>query len=292
MKYAQESPPFKTFLSLGLLALVTVAAPARAADPEYTFRLMEDHQPDLCAHMDGVFNQYFRHMWAEAEMKDPLDLDTIYSEKSIYAFPLLPGTKHDTRATLEMRFTKVPSSPEFEAIQWHEGHAKAMPIAAPGKNLAYVPPFLVAYVDIDNNGTVDTVYKIQFTNYSSLFAKGGEGSVEGESLVTYRDKRVDDVAPDSVSNLIDNSDIPHGPSLLNGDQLRLFAYQGKTYLAVYDQGFDDPPSKHTRANLKRNVPPHETMTVQSLSYKGLIDPIGRPAWTVTRLCQFDMIQTR
>jgi hypothetical protein len=275
-----------------LVALAIAASPAWAAYPEYTFRTVEDHQPDLCAHMNGVFNQHFRHMWSEAVLTDPLDLEAMYSEKSAYAFPLLAGTKHDMRATMAMRFTKVPSSPEFDEIQWYEGHGKETPISASGKNLAYVPPYLVAYVDIDNDGVIDTVFKPEFTiGYSMLLFKAGTAGGAGESIWTYRDKRIEVLAPNSFWDLKDNSDMSHGPLITIGDQLRLFSYLGKTYLATYDQGFFDSPSKRTRAKLKRDVPPHETMNVASLSYTGSIDPTGRPGWSVTKLCKFDMIQT-
>jgi hypothetical protein len=77
-----------------LVALLFASSSASAAEPEYTFSLVEDHESDLCAHMNTVFNQYFRHMWSDPVLNNSLDV--VYSSNSEYAFPLLPSTTHDT----------------------------------------------------------------------------------------------------------------------------------------------------------------------------------------------------
>lgn len=103
--------------------LITFLAASRvsAVQPEYSFALIEDRQPDLCGHMQIVFDQHFKHMWPDPDFTKPFDV--IFSANSEFAFPLLPSTPHDWRLTMAMRYSKVPSSPEFDAIPWHEGHA-------------------------------------------------------------------------------------------------------------------------------------------------------------------------
>ena len=108
--------------NIATILLLAAGMPTLAADPSYIFNLMEDHQPELCARMKTVFNTNFQHMWTDPVPTTTQGQDRIYLYSSEYAFPLLPGTLRNTRMTMTMRRSKIPSSPEFDAIQWHEGH--------------------------------------------------------------------------------------------------------------------------------------------------------------------------
>jgi hypothetical protein len=63
-----------------------------------------------------------------------------------YAFPRLPGVEHDYKATVAMLASRMPSSPEFDAVQWKEGRAIfGEPPESAGPQNATVMPILVAY---------------------------------------------------------------------------------------------------------------------------------------------------
>lgn len=159
-----------------------------AAEPTYLFKLTQDSQPDLCAHMEAVFNERFRQMWA---IPIPTDAKlSIYDGNSQYAFPLLPGTLHNNTMTNVMMYSKIPTSPEFQAVPWSEGHASAGDNIRNARGEVVTFSYLIAYFDIDNDGVDDTVVQTQFTRgYSAIVAAGESGDV-GENISVYHDKRV------------------------------------------------------------------------------------------------------
>jgi hypothetical protein len=280
------------FGTLILLATFMAVSPASAVEPEYSFTLVEDNQPDLCGHMKIVFDQHFKHMWSDPELTKPFD--AIFSANSDFAFSLLPSTPHDWRMTMAMRYSKVPLGPEFDAIQWHEGHAifGGGPPDPSANGNAPLQPYLVAYVDIDNDGTIDTLVKIGFTRgYSWLFSRNEEAGT-GEMVLTYRNTKIDEAAPTTISELMSGAGKYGTPSIINASLIRPFIYNGRTYFATYGQGFGAPKTKHSRDNLKRSVPPHEQMVVSSFAYMDKLDDLGRPKWTWDVLCTFDMDQAR
>jgi hypothetical protein len=277
--------------ALNFLATFMVVSPASAVESEYSFTLIEDHQPDLCGHMKIVFDQHFKHMWSDPELTKPFDV--IFSASSDFAFSLLPSTPHDWRMTMAMRYSKVPSSPEFDAIQWHEGHAIFGRGPDPSANVnAASQPYLVAHIDIDNDGTIDTIVKIGFTRgYSWLFSRNEEAGT-GEMMLIYRNTNIDETAPTTISELMSGGGKYGKPSIINASLIRPFIYVGKTYFATYGQGFGESRTKRSRDNVKRSVPPHEQMVVSSLTYTDKLDNLGRSKWTWDALCTFDMDQAR
>jgi hypothetical protein len=278
-------------LSIAAVCSLLAAIPVSAEEPDYVFKLTRDRQPELCAHMSTVFNQYFQHMWT-TDVFWPATQDSIYSRSSKYAFPLLPGTPHVTRMTFDLRYSKVPSSPEFDAIQWHEGHTIFGGGGAPTDvSNSYVRPYLIAYFDIDNDGNLDTVVKVGSSKgYEWMFSRGEVDSLSEETLTTYRDTKIDQSAPTTLSELMFGSDKYGKPIVTSSGYLRPFIYKGKTYMANYSQGSYDAPTKQSRANVKNSIPPHEKMIITSYAYKGVVDPMGKPQWTEELSCLFDMVQ--
>ncbi len=175
------------FISVVGMACSFSAIQVGAAEPSYLFKLQQDSQPDLCTHMEAVFNEKFQQMWAI-----PIPIDNklgIYDSNSQYAFPLLPGTVHDNTMTNVMMYSRIPTSPEFQAVPWLEGHASAGDYIRNSRGEVAAFPFLIAYFDIDNDGTDDTVVKMQFTKgYGAIVAAGESGDV-GEDIAVYHDKR-------------------------------------------------------------------------------------------------------
>jgi hypothetical protein len=273
-----------------ILCAFVVTAFGTEADPTYEFHLTDNHQPELCSHMEAVFNRNFQHMWRDPSLTPTLD--AVFSSNSEYAFTLLPGTPHDTRMTVTLRYSKIPSSPEFDAIQWREGHSVVGggTGAATDNNNSYLSPYLVAYVDIDNDGILDTVVKASFSRgYAWMFSRGSVEAGTGEMLLTYRNAKVDESMP--LSELLRGPERLGKPLYIDGSVLRPFIYQGRTYVASYQQGFGETPTKRSLANLKRGVPPHERMFVSAYSFKADVDTTGTPQWTENTLCAFDMIQS-
>jgi hypothetical protein len=274
------------------LSVLAFSAPASAAEPEYSFKLTKDRQADLCAHMKIVFDKDFQHMWSDPILTQPPE--TIFSGESAFAFSLLPAVQHDWRMTMAMRYSKVPSSREFDEIPWHEGHAVFGGDATDPSSLAMtsLQPYLIAHLDIDNDGTDDTLIKIAFTRgYSWLFSQG-EAAGSGDMLLIYHNIKIDEGAPTTISEMINGTEKYGKPSVINASLVRPFIYSGKPYFATYAQGFGEPKTKQSLNNLKKDVPPHEQMLLSSLTYVDRLDRLGRPEWTWNVLCQFDMNQSR
>jgi hypothetical protein len=65
------------------------------------------------------------------------------------------GVAHDSQMTLQMSFSALPTSPEFDAIHWREGR---IDLGAPvGES-----PALIAEFDLDNDNRPELVVKSGF----------------------------------------------------------------------------------------------------------------------------------
>jgi hypothetical protein len=266
---------------------------AEAADPSYLFDLRIDNHPGLCTHMHKVFNQYFKDMW-DVDPLFPTTQDKVYSSDSRYAFPLLPGTVHDARMTFDMRYSKVPSSPEFDAIVWREGHTVfGGPTGGPPSTYNAPLPYLIAYVDIDNDGKLDTLVKYAFTKgYSNMLARGETSAGFGDALSTLQDIQAEASTSTTIFDFIHGTKLGSEPITMQLDYLRPFIYEGRAYVASYSQGWDEARSSRGVRNLKKDIPPHETMSVLSLTDKGNRNSVGKREWTSTVDCQFDMVHSQ
>jgi hypothetical protein len=68
--------------------------------------------------MSIVFNEAFRDVWDKELFTQ--DDERNYSATSKYAFPTMSGVEHDDMTTAQMSYSKQPTSPEFDAINWLE----------------------------------------------------------------------------------------------------------------------------------------------------------------------------
>ena len=210
-----------------LMAMINLAAMgyARAEDRAYHFVLGTDRDTALCKHMYQVFNDRFRQPW-----RDEVDL-ALYAEGERYAFPRLPWVPHSDEMTIDMRFSRQPTSPEFEAISWREGRAMAG-TADSGGNTPF--PVLIAYFDFDNDGHVDTVMKETFmTHYQ--YRAGWNGARGPEYLLVWPGERKEFASMPSMWEL--QNEVPKNmrPILSEGLHQRPFIYGGQAYVAKYEQ---------------------------------------------------------
>lgn len=116
---------------------------------EYRYELEVSNDDNVCNHMDGVYKKYFRTPWKVSSF--PINL-TKEDDRVKNMFPRLPGLEFDAAMANQMLFSRFPSSPEFEAIQWREGRYKSLL-----RSSEVNEPVLVADFDIDNDGKLDTV---------------------------------------------------------------------------------------------------------------------------------------
>jgi hypothetical protein len=257
--------------------------PLAAANTSYTFFLSDSRDPGLCTHMEAVFNSKFKEMW-----KDPPAMQSIpltFSSTSQYAFPLVSGVSHDIKATFAMRFSKVPSSSEFDAISWAEGRTELAPVSLDN---GIRRPYLISYVDFDNDAIMDTIVKVSFSiGYPWLFFHGGDTG-DAELLLVFRGQHVDPSTISNIPDLIRGSALRSKPLVVNGDWLRPFIYRNKTYVASYSQGFDDKPTKQSRANRRMHLPPHETIVIYA--YRLLARDNSDPVLNGRTICRLDMTQ--
>jgi hypothetical protein len=272
---------------LGIVALC-FGTRAGASEPAYEYKLKYDSQSDLCVHMETVFNGHFKRMW---DIPMPIDEKlSIYDSQSQYAFPLLGGTTHVNSMTNLMMYSRVPTSPEFQAVPWFEGHASEAETIRNSLGEPVAFPFLIAYFDIDNDGIEDTVVKSSFTKgYNAIVAAGMSGDV-GESIAVYHDKRIAIGANATLTELAGGSESFGKPDLIAGHLIRPIIYHGKSYVVTYSQGLFGRPTKRSRLNVNAGLPPMERMFISSYTFAGPNDATRRTKDSLTTLCVYDMNQ--
>lgn len=263
---------------------------AGASEPTYLFKLKENLTPDLCTHMEAVFNEKFKQMWDIPMPTD--DKLSIYDNQSEYAFPLLPGTTHNSSMTNVMMYSKIPTSPEFEEVPWHEGRASAGDNIRNSRGEAIPLPFLIAYFDIDNDGVKDSVIKTMFTKgYNSIVAAGDSGDIV-ENIAVYHDKKVAPTATTTITELAGGSASLGNRKSIVGPLVRPLIFAGKSYVASYDQGLFGKSTKQSRQNVKDGLPPMERMFISSYAWAEANDGTSGPYLKATTLCVCDMIQNQ
>lgn len=252
--------------------------------PVYRYSIKEGAHVGVCTHMLRVFNNNFTHLWNAPPMPWS-KTDLTYSANSKYAFPLLPGVRHSTRATFEMRFSAQPTSPDFSAIHWKEGMGTpgGCPAGAvcPGEE---PEPILVGHFDFDNDGTVDTVIQQAFFRGYRLASKSQQ------YLIVWRNQML------TIQGVADLWKLSHpknpalNPIIMLGMYFRPFSYMKHTYVAQYVQDFGEPEGANVEpVPIPWTQPPrHEDMLIQQYSFAGKRDGIGRPKWTIDTICDFKM----
>lgn len=250
--------------------------------PIYRYTLIRDRNPAVCKHMLRVFNDKFTHPW-DAPMLTSYTNDSNYSATSKYAFPLLPGVKHSSKATEEMAFSAWPTSPEFSAIHWKEG--LEVPYTCPkGDTCSGLAPqpMLIAHFDFDNDGSVDTVMK-----YGGFFQGYGDMSQAFEYLTVWRGEKLKLDGTPILWNLDHPRDAMFRPIAIVGTFLRPFIYRGFSYVASYipDFGTERPYPAY---------PVREDMLIERYYFagrkvkEGEFGIVGYPEWSTETVCDLRM----
>ena len=241
--------------------------------PVYKYVLVLNHKSDLCQHMGDVFNRDFAHLWDSAP--DQLNQPDAAPSSLPTPFPPLPGVEQAKQFASTVRYSRYPSSREFDAVPWRLGQIQL------GTKLDGPPnfqPMLIAHFDFDNDGYIDTVTKLGFPRgYGELTMPRDTGNTEYISV--WRSQADADVNPDSTT--LEKESPDDRSALVTGGYIRPFIYKGRTYVARY--------------GLRKKVvgvPEREWMLIDEFSYEGSLDPISpafkRPALHERVLCRFQM----
>lgn len=263
---------------------------AAAAEPSYRFELLMSRNNDVCTHMTLVLNRTFKEMWSAPPLLSVADSN--YGHGSRFSFPTLLGVTATPSDTFAMRYSRQPSSTEFDAIDWQEGLVSTDEASnAPGgPRIASTRHVLIAHFDFDNDGAADTVIKYGFSpGYSAMaYGSGGDGQ-NAERLAVWRGKNVSiDDTPSWNALLASADDVVKRPVLANASYLRPFIYKNITYAVEYsiDLGpnFDATEKPPYR-------PRGETMRVVNFAAKSIMSAGGPPSWRPSNVCSFRVVQT-
>lgn len=273
---------------LFMVCLLTVSATTVAAQssPEdtavgastYKYNLVEGKSLSVCKHMLRVFNSKFRSIWNPPDLISPTGIPN-YSANSKLAFPLLPGVKHSTEATYQMRLSAWPTSPVFAAIHWREG--RAVPYGCPkGETCSGEAPvpILIAYFDFDNDGAVDTVIQSAFNSgkYSS-----------SDVLEVWRGQVLKMVGTPSLWAMAHPHNTGLAPIIMSRTYLRPFIYRDTTYVATYKPHFAPTHGEYETSPIPV-LPLREDMLIERYHFAGRKDQIGRPEWSGDTVCDLRM----
>ena len=273
----------RIFFVLGIW-LGTVTVGTAGARDRYRYVLEQNTNDKVCHHMDAVYNQHFGY-----PLKTPplttigSEPDRAYGPNGRFAFPTFPGVIHDNRIAAVMRYSRFPTSPEFDAIKWREGRYRFR--AASGLDLRE-QPMLVAQFDIDNDGRPDTVIKTSFmAGYwpSHDSVEGGEdelfvflkGEIDLSRVVTYED-------------LMGGQAGGHRPTMISGGNsrrlIRPFLFDGNAYLSTYEQQWRGGEFFDSSTKLDGEY-------TNVLRYRGGGENLGHGNWSPLELemiCRFRM----
>ena len=273
---------------VGAFAMLSVAVSSVAGiapGPNYVYQLTSSTNSDVCSHMNAVFNQRFATLWASPTL---LESDPSLAADGPYAFPRLPGVDHDYEATFAMRASRMPSSPEFDAIPWKEARAIfGEPPESAGPQNDKAMPVLIAFFDLYNDGHVDTVIKNGFTQGYSYMANSGGNGVDDEWLTVVSDARI---SLEPVLSLWKLRNDAHSQARwitsIDAAYERPFVYQGVTYVAQYEI---DLGKYFAAANRPPYKPRAERMIVVKLHPP---DHLENPRALVARetVCKYKMTQ--
>lgn len=209
---------------LGMLvgALFATTRLEAAEDYRYQYVLNEGAGVGVCSHMQQVYNKAFAYPW-----KHPYLAEDSYGPESTYAFPKRAGLAHSSEMTYAMRYSRLPTSQEFDAIEWREGR---MDYGSP----AGIGPALIAEADIDNDGQVELLIKSGFMR--SYQSDGGRG---GEDYLYVLHGSARDL-PEPIPSKARRAHGPDGgPAVIAPTAeapyrlVRPFRYEGQTYVAGY-----------------------------------------------------------
>ncbi len=213
-----------------LISVAWVGAAVGGDLDRYRYVLEETKDDNVCRHMEKVYNQHFSYPWRRPMLSTRAD-DPAYGPNGSYAFPKLPSVSHDNRMTLDMSYSRLPTSPEFEAIDWLEGRYSSE--SFPDRN----HPMLIAEFDINNDGQIDVVVKPSFM----LGFEPSHGSAPGgeDALFVFGKGVIDFSRPLSYQMFARGQAGKRKPALISGAHsrrlIRPFVLDGRVYLSIYEQ---------------------------------------------------------
>jgi hypothetical protein len=254
---------------IGVLPLGIGCTAPLLQGPHYSYETIIDTDAGVCSHMKGVFNKHFSRMWDQ------------------------PFLNKSDPETWKMALSKVPTSPEFDAIKWQERRAiEGEPPEKAGPLNDKLLPILVGYFDIDNDGKPDTVIKIAFTRGYDymIFGHGGTG-LHDEYMIVLHDYQLPISSLPLSYHALDSENSQYLTEQINASYERPFIYEGRVYIARYDVATDANGNVLFRSR-KDTTPREEKMAVLSYKLSGKIDVHRGPEWDVTTVCQFKMTQQR
>ena len=265
-----HSECFRLLGSISMLGVLFTTALATAGDNDrYSYSLQQGSHEAVCQHMRAVYNQNFSHPWRRPPLTK-LEDDPSYGPDSAYAYPKDQGVVHSSAMTFDMTYSRLPTSPEFEAINWRERRIQhGQPIGD--------SPALVATVDIDNDGKPDTVVKGGFMrSHATGVAGGGQ-----DALYIFRHESTPLPSP-IPPQMLGAKRADGGPAVITETPdtpyrlIRPFLYRGTTYLAAYGE---------------RERGGRWTEVIWILRYlKGgyIVGPAERTKVEVSRICKIQM----
>lgn len=200
-----------------LLLMIYAGRSVANAYDEYAYELVENNDNALCAHMLEVYRTRFVKPWLAPPLKE------LYSSEELAQFDL----KNDVVSWLlrNSRFSVYPSSPEFEAVGWTVERRYGRPYK--GKTAYY--PVLTAELDIDNDGTMEFLFKSGFFS-AQRYA--------WESILVFREKpeRPKDGIWDMSEVHKKRRETPGNRKISVHGIVRPFVFNSRSYLSIYVYG--------------------------------------------------------
>jgi hypothetical protein len=249
---------------------IGLSAPAFAGNLDrYRYVLEKSANDKVCRHIQKVYNMRFSYPFKRPPLTT-LGADPEYGPNGHYAFSKFPGVTHDNRMTLTMSLSRLPSSPEFEAIQWREGRYRLTGLG--GRQDHGDQPMLVAEFDIDNDGAVDTVIKDRFMReYDGSLSRGGE-----DALFVFEKGAIDFTQSVMSDMFYSHQAGRKAPVLILGPYwsrlIRPFLFEGVTYLSTYEQVWGGGESRSFGTKLEGEY-------VNVLQYRGGGEKLASSGWS-------------
>lgn len=261
--------PLPHSLGLALVLLFWGSSHSYAQVAQYKYQLEKSHDADLCRHMTKVFNQKFRTPWNKGYLGVEPN-PTIFGKPYDQIFERLPGVEYDKNFTWDMLYSKYPSSPEFEAVQWKEGRYHDSDMTVGPKE----QPILLANIDIDNDGQKDWVVKssFMFKMPTNVVSGAGNSDFAGwDQLRIFPPHGLDLTVSLTLEQLTYGQKPDRPPRRIaeeSGVQLRPFIYNGKTYLSAYEVVWHDEAIHTKRSRGYRIYPDREYLNVLQVTSGG------------------------
>lgn len=264
------------------LSLITSAI--AGGNDQYRYTTTQSNNDRVCRHMLRVYNKDFSFPWKTPALAATGKPDRAYGSNGRFSFPTLDGVVHKNRATAVMRFSKLPTSPEFAAIKWREGRYR---VSARSGSDHGDQPFLVSQLDIDNDGRPETLVKSSFMqDFSPSYgsAVGGE-----DTIFVFREGDIDLSKKIEFQDLFNGQGGKRKPIMISGSfkrrLIRPFVLDRIVYLSTYEQRWEDGEYSGPDTRLLGEY-------INVLRYRGGGENLGAGNWSPLDLelvCRFRMV---